>query len=160
MKPRSRPSAKYPEKQLARFIARYSPAIAATARDALARLRDLLPGATQMVYDNYNALVIGFGPTVRPSDAILSLALYPRWVNVYFLYGVNLRDPQKILLGSGNQVRYVTLKTAADLDAPALREVIADAVARCDPALGSVPSQGLIIRSVSAKQRPRRPKPE
>ena len=43
---------------------------------ARAKLRKLLPGAIEMVYDNYNALVIGFSPTERPSDAVLSLVIF------------------------------------------------------------------------------------
>jgi hypothetical protein len=53
-------------------------AIAKLARAAIAKLRKRLKGATQLVYDNDNALVIGFVPTDRPSDVVLSIALYPR----------------------------------------------------------------------------------
>ncbi len=85
--------AKSPEAHLERFLARYTPEIAGLARAARARLQELLPGAVQMIYDNYNALVIGFGATERPSKAVLSVALYPRWVNLYFLHGASLPDP-------------------------------------------------------------------
>ena len=59
-----------PEVQLATFIERYTPEIGALARAVLARMRALVPGAVELVYDNYNALVIGFGPTERASDAV------------------------------------------------------------------------------------------
>jgi hypothetical protein len=52
-----------PPEQFAGLIAEYEPEIAALAEAALAALRARLPGAVEMVYDNYNALVIGFGPT-------------------------------------------------------------------------------------------------
>ena len=48
------------EAQLDSFLDRYTPEVAADARQALAFMRARLPTATQMVYDNYNALVIGF----------------------------------------------------------------------------------------------------
>jgi len=35
-----------------------------------------------MVYDNYNGLVIGFGPTERASQGIVSLTIFPRWVTL------------------------------------------------------------------------------
>ena len=38
-----------------------------------------------MVYDNYNGLVIGFGPSHKPSLAIFSIALFPRRVILFFL---------------------------------------------------------------------------
>jgi predicted RNase H-like HicB family nuclease len=55
------------ENQLAGFIAKYSPEIGTVAYEVLAKMRELTPGAVEMVYDNYNALVIGFGPTERAS---------------------------------------------------------------------------------------------
>jgi hypothetical protein len=61
-----------PGVRLAGFISKYSPAIAAEGRAALETLRRLVPGAVELVYDNYNGLVVGFSGSDRPSDAILS----------------------------------------------------------------------------------------
>ena len=79
--------------QLQMFLAKYSPAMAAEARAALARMRRLVPGAVELVYDNYNALVIGFGPNERASDAVVSLAVFPRWVTLCFT-PARPRDPR------------------------------------------------------------------
>src|SRR5436853_7421640 len=98
--------AKAPESQLASFIAKYTPEIGAFAQAALVKMRARLPGAVELVYDNYNALAIGFSPTERASDAIFSIALYPRWVSLFFLRGIDLPDPQRLLQGSGKIVRY------------------------------------------------------
>src|SRR3954449_800672 len=103
-------------KRLATFLARFSPAIAAVAKSARGKLRRRLPGAIQMVYDNYNALVIGFCPTDRPSDAIFSIAVYPRSVALCFLQGAGLPDPNHLLKGSGTVARHVVLESASDLD--------------------------------------------
>ena len=73
-----------PEKELERFIGKYSPEVGAVARAALAKMRTRLPGAVELVYDNYNALAIAFGPSERVSDVIFSIALYPRWVSLFF----------------------------------------------------------------------------
>src|SRR5262245_66629702 len=97
------------ENHLAAFLSKHSHAIRQLAGTALDRLRHLIPGAVEMVYDNYNALVIGFGPTERPSEAVISIALYPRWINLFFLNGIELKDPGKILKGSGKYVRHVVL---------------------------------------------------
>jgi hypothetical protein len=145
-----------PSAQLARFLAKYSPEVRSVAKDALAKMRALTPGAVEFVYDNYNALVIGFGPTERPSDAILSIALYPRWVNVYFLDGALLKDPGGLLRGNGARVRNIRLSSAEDLDAPAVRALIAQAIANADAPLKKSQRRRLIVRAVSAKQRPRR----
>jgi ABC-type uncharacterized transport system permease subunit len=64
-----------PEAQLETFLAKYTPEIAGRAKAALQKMRKRLPGAAELVYDNYNALVIGFAPGARPSHAIFSIAL-------------------------------------------------------------------------------------
>jgi len=146
-----------PESQLAGFLARFSPEIETKATAILARMRQQLPGATQLVYDNYNALAIGFGPSVRSSEAIFSIAVYPRWVSLFFLNGTRLEDPDRILKGTGNKVRHIVLTQPCDLEKPAvidlMRRAMNAASVPIDPAAGGP----LIIRSVAARQRPRRP---
>ena len=97
------------ERQLESFLEKYDPEVAAFARCALAKMRKLVPGAVEMVYDNYNWLVIGFSPSERPSEAIFSIVLPPRRVTLCFLQGAGLPDPAKRLEGKGNVVRNVRL---------------------------------------------------
>ena len=142
-----------PATQLERFLAKYDRRIAKQAQAALKKLRKLLPGAIELVYDNYNALVIAFGASERVSDIVLSIALYPRWVTLFFLHGKTLTDPTSRLEGSGSQVRGIRLSGPADLDA---RDVIA--LIKQASAKSRFEKRALIIKSVSKKQRPRRPK--
>ncbi len=147
-----------PEKQLAGFIAKYTPEIQQVAVKALAKMRARLPGAMELVYDNYNALAIAFGPTERSSDAILSLAVYPRWASLFFMRGAELPDPHNLLKGTGKSIRHIVLDPAEMLDQPAVQALIATALERAPKPLdGSRPNR-TIIKSVSAKQRPRRPR--
>jgi hypothetical protein len=147
-----------PEERLQGFIDRFTPEIAARGRDALARMRARLPGAIQMVYDNYNGLVIGFCPTERPSEAIFSVVLFPRSVALAFLQGAGLPDPQGLLQGSGTVARHIVLDDPAILDDPEVEALIAVALERAKkPMDPNAPPGRLVIRSVSAKQRPRRP---
>jgi hypothetical protein len=145
------------EIQLAEFIAKFSPEIAELAWEAFAKLQARLPGAVVLVYDNYYALVMGFGPTERPSEAILSLVVYPRCVTLCFLWGVKLPDPRKILEGDGKQVRHVRLENAKTLDKPAIKTLISEAVAKASKPLSGKGPGPIIIRMISPKQRPRRP---
>src|SRR4051794_35977950 len=101
-----------PEKQLAGFIAKFDVPIGRLIKAAHKALRNRLPGARELVYDNYNFFVIGFGPTERASEAIISIAAYARGVNLCFIAGAKLKDPQKLLRGSGKTVRNVILKNA------------------------------------------------
>lgn len=142
--------------QLDVFIDRYTPELAGDARKALAFMAVRLPTATRLVYDNYNALVVGFGTSEKVGDIILSIALYPRWVTLFFLRGTVLPDPRGLLEGSGSTVRGVRLQPISRLETPAVGALIDAAVANAAPlpATGDGP---LIIKSISAKQRPRRP---
>jgi len=144
-----------PASQLRSFLDRFSPEIAALARVARAKLRKRLPGAIEMVYDNYNALVIGFSPTDRPSDAILSVVIFPKRVSICFIQGKHLPDPDGVLIGGGNQVRFVRLdEDAKILDTPPLRALLTEAID-----FGETPFRGrgqLVVRAISRKQRPRR----
>jgi hypothetical protein len=148
-----------PERQLAAFIARYAPEVATVARAALTRLRKRMPSAIRLVYDNYNALAVGFGPSERASEAILSIALYPRWVSLFFLQGARLADPLKRLRGSGRQVRHVVLEGAHTLDEPAVAALIDQALAAAAKPLATRGRGRVVVKSVSARQRPRRPAP-
>src|SRR4051812_36532019 len=102
--------------QLENFLDEFTPDVAATARAALKKVRRQMPPSIEMVYDNYNGVVIGFAPSMRATEAVLSLACFPDHVTLCFLYGVKLADPKKLLEGGGNQVRHIKLKGASDLD--------------------------------------------
>lgn len=144
-----------PKQQLAMFLAKYAPAIAKQAKAALGKLDAQMPGATRLVYDNYNALVIAFGGGPKMSDIVCSIALYPKWVTLFFMHGATLPDPDELLEGTGKQIRGIRLVAgAAMLDRPAIRALLREAMARAEyvPAAKAT----LEIRAVVAKQRPRR----
>lgn len=143
--------------QLDTFIDKFTPEVAVLTRDLLAKMKARVPGAFIMVYDNYNALAIGFGPSDRAGQAVLSLAVMPRWVTLCFLYGVGLTDPHGLLNGAGNRVRHIRLHTAEAFDDPRIQELIAAALDRSEPPIDPSGEHQLIIKSISAKQRPRRP---
>ena len=146
------------KEQFEGFLRKYQPGVAAEAKKSLAKLRKLIPNAIEMVYDNYNALVVGFCPGMRPSEAILSIAVMPEWVSLCFLQGAKLPDPEKRLLGSGNVARHIKMKKGAvTIDEPAVRRLIAAALHRAKVAIPKRQKRQFIIKSVSAKQRPRRP---
>ena len=147
-----------PSAQLDSFLDKFHPSIATDARVALRRLRSRLPGAQELVYDNYNALAIGFAPTDRPSDALFSIAVYPRWVSLFFLQsGARLCDPDCYLEGSGNRVRHIKLDNGAMIDDPGVQDLIAQALELAGRSIDPTQPRKLIIKSVSAKQRSRRP---
>ena len=144
-----------PAKQLATFIARFDPPIQRLIRDARAGLRKVYPTALQLVYDNYNALAIGFCATPKASDCLVSVAAYARGVNLYFYYGASLPDPAKRLQGSGTQGRFVRFEGPATLREPAVQGLLRAAAYHARTPLPRGRRGAVIIQSVSAQRRPR-----
>lgn len=138
------------------MIDKYEPCVAADARQAIAYLEERMPTATRLVYDNYNALAIGFGATDKASEAILSLAVYPRYVSLFLLNGTALEDPENLLEGSGSKARHIKLRPLSLLKSAGVLSLIDAALARAAVPLAEAGRGRLIIKSVSAKQRPRR----
>jgi len=142
--------------QLAGFLARYEPSVARLARAARAALRKRFPTALELIYDNYQFLAIGFSATERASDCLFSLAVSPKGVALSFYYGAELPDPRGVLLGTGRQNRFVRLESAATLSAAPIVELMQAAVARARTPLPVGRRGRSIVKSISAKQRPRR----
>jgi hypothetical protein len=138
-------------------MAKYSEEIADIADAILGEMRRFYPTAIELVYDNYNALAIGFGPTERPSDAVFSIALFPRWVSLFFLQARGLPDPDKLLQGSGSVAKHIVLPSAGVLHFAPVRALMQEAEAKAKVPFNPKGSRKLIIRSIAAKQRPRRP---
>ena len=147
------------EQQLKGFIGKFAPEMAALIRAVRKKLRARLPRATELVYDNYNFFVIGYGPSEKPSAAIFSIAAQAKGVSLCFLQGAGLPDPKRLLRGSGSVVRSIRLEDAASLDRREVEALIAAALERAKTPIGPGGAHQLIIRSVSAKQRPRRTAP-
>ena len=93
----------------------------------------------------------------KASEAIFSLAAQAKGVSLCFLHGAGLPDPKGLLKGSGNLVRNIRLETAATLDRAEVRALMKSALERAKTPIDPKGAHRLIIKSVSAKQRPRRP---
>ena len=114
-------------------------------------MRARFPDAVEMVYDNYNFFVIGYGPTRRPSDAIFSLAADRNGIRLCFLQrGPELPDPCGLLRGSGKVVRTLPLAAADDLDRPEVQALVVAALDLAAVPMSASDGPELIIKSVSA----------
>ncbi|HEV7693382.1 MAG TPA: hypothetical protein VGO52_21280 [Hyphomonadaceae bacterium] len=141
-------------------IDKYDPKIAALGRKALGIMRKRLPGALEMVYDNYNALGVGFAGIEKAGKIPLSIVFYPRWITLFFLKGSALPDPEHRLEGKGSTVRSIRIETAKALTETFGDEyvdrLITAAVMHAGWTLDPRGKSRVIIRFVSPKQRPRR----
>jgi hypothetical protein len=153
----AKPVQKNPKAELDSFLAKFTPELAKSTRGVLAAMRRRCPGAIELVYDNYNALAIGFATGERVKDVWFSIAVFPRWASLFFFKTMPLKDPEKLLKGSGKTTRHIVLADGAKtLAEPGVAAVIDQALDKAGR-----PFKGgrgrIVIKSVSAKQRPRRP---
>jgi hypothetical protein len=145
------------ERQVREFVAKYSPEVGEQIQAARAHLATLFPRGYELVYDNYNALVLGISPSQRASDVVVSIAAYPRWVTLFFLKGANLPDPAHVLQGKGSTVRSVRLQPFSVLHSPPVLALLEHVRQLYASRFGAAPSLCTVVKSVSRKQRPRTP---
>ncbi len=150
-----------PRALLDEFLDKYDPAIAALGRKAIALMRKRLPGAIELIYDNYNVLAIGFSHKNSVRATPFSIALYPRWITLFFLHGAALPDPKGRLQGTGSTVRSIRIDNADTLAATFaskdIDNLIVAALLHAGWTLDPKGKSRLVVKSVSARQRPRRP---
>ena len=145
-----------PEAQVRGFIEKFDPANRRLIRAVRKALRKRFPTAYEMAYDNYNFFVLGYSPTERPSDAVVSMAAGANGVGLCFIRGATLPDPKQVLLGSGNQTRFIRVPSVEVLARPEVKALLAAAVAQSRVGFRATGRPTLVVRSISAKQRPRR----
>src|SRR5882757_1210033 len=90
---------------------------------------DLYPGCNELIYDNYNALALGWSPTDRLGHTFCSIALGRGSHNIHFgfYWGTEIADPKGLLLGNGNQYRYVLVKSTTDFPKPYIKKLMKEA---------------------------------
>jgi hypothetical protein len=150
-----------PEAQLRFFIGMFDPVEQKLIRAVRSAVRRRLPTANELVYDYGTFFVIGYSPTEHPMDGIAAISARPDGVRLYLMHGKKpLPDPKKLLLGSGRQARYIRVNAARELKHPDVEALIAAAIDEARVPLPSKVRGRLIIRSLSAKRRPRRTRPK
>ena len=119
---------------------------------------DLYPNANELIYDNYNAVAFGWSSTDKVGHTFCSIALGRSSHNVHFgfYWGAELSDPKKILLGEGNQYRYILVKEIEEFPKDYIKKLIKEAFANSMAKVKDPKQimQGLTItKSVSAAKR-------
>ena len=119
---------------------------------------DLYPTSNELIYDNYNALAFGWSPTDKQGHTFCSIAVGRSSKNIHFgfYWGSELTDPKKILLGEGNQYRYILVKGKKDFPKAYIQKLVKEAYANSlrkvkDPK--QLTQGATITKSVSAKKR-------
>ncbi len=124
---------------------------------------DLYPKTNELIYDNYNAVAFGWSPTDRVGHTFCSIAVGRTSHNVHFgfYWGSEIADPEKLLIGEGNQYRYLLVKNTKDFPKTYIKKLLKEAFAN---SLAKVKDKkqlmegATITKSVSAKKRTLKPK--
>ena len=116
-------------------------------------LRKRLPTAHEVVYDYPNSFVISYSPDERGYEGVVAIRASETGVRLYLNRGKGLPDPEKMLRGSANLVRWIDVDGASTLARPAVAKLVDEAVARTRVPFASTGKGGVVIRSKSAKQR-------
>ena len=92
---------------------------------------DLYPNTNELIYDNYNALAFGWSPPDKLGHTFCSIAVGRSTNNVHFgfYWGSEISDPDKILLGEGNQYRYILVKSRSDFPKSYIKKLVKEAYA-------------------------------
>lgn len=144
-----------PEAQLQSFINRFDAKDQKLFRSVRAALRKRFPTANELAYDYTSHVVISYSPNEDAIDAIVAIAARDDGLHLYLTQGPQLPDPKKLLMGSGSQVRFVSLEAAGKLAHPDVEALIAAAIDQVKIPMPSKGKGGLIIRGRAAKQPPR-----
>jgi len=148
-----------PEAVLRSLIYRLDPKDQKLIRSVRAAVRKRFPTANELAYDYSSHFVIAYSPTDRGIDSVVSIVARADGVQLYFTQGKQLPDPKRLLLGSGNQTRFVWVEAAKQLAHPDVKALIAAAIEQASVPLPSKGRGGLIIRPTAASRRSvRRPK--
>lgn len=92
---------------------------------------DLYPKTNELIYDNYNALAIGWSPTEKMGHIFCSIAAWRagRIVHFGFYWGSEISDPEKMLLGKGKQYRYIVVQHKKDFPKAYIKKLVREAYA-------------------------------
>lgn len=142
--------------RLTGYLAKLEPSTAVLMLGARAIIRRRFPTAIELVYDNYNFFVMGYCTSPRASDCIVSLAASAKGLALSFYNGAALADPMGLLLGEGKQNRFIRLAHAEQLLEAGVEQLLAAAAAQAKHPLLATGGGYTVLKSVSAKQRPRR----
>jgi hypothetical protein len=119
---------------------------------------DLYPHANELIYDNYNAVAFGWSPTDKVGHVFCNIAIGRSSHNVHFgfYWGAELKDPEKKLLGEGNQYRYLRVPDLDTFPRAYIEKLMRDAYKNSMTKVkdkSQIMSGQTITKSISGKKR-------
>jgi len=119
-------------------------------------LQKRLPAAHEVVYEYRDCFLISYSPSERGYEGVFAVRGSADGVRLYFNQGKGLPDPEKLLQGSANLVRWIPVKAASTLALPAVGSLVTEALARNRVPFADTGRGALVIRATAAKMISRR----
>jgi|SRR5690606_570326 len=96
-------------------------------KDLREYILELHPDCNELVYHTH-ALTAVFSISEKLSDAFCMLPIYTSHLNLAFNKGTLLKDPNKLLTGTGNLIRHIDVKKTSDYRNPKVKALIKEAI--------------------------------
>ena len=109
------------------FLASYSGEVRAIALRTRALVLAAFSDAIEQL--DIPARIVGYGVTRTYAGLVCAIAPQRTYVNLMFARGTTLPDPELLLEGTGKRARHVKLRSADDVDRPAVRMLLDAAIA-------------------------------
>lgn len=110
-----------------KLISKYDPSVRALAKKLRVLVLELLPRAIEKTYFGWSNT--WYGTSDKISQSVFTISPMKDYVQLYFLLGTELSDPDELLEGTGKKLRHINIRDAADLKRPALLRLMKRAVA-------------------------------
>jgi hypothetical protein len=109
------------------LLARYPEQVRETASAARSFLKKALPDIAESVDESAKLLGFSYGPGYK--GLVCTLILSQKEVKLGIFRGTELPDPKRLMTGAGKVHRHVPLRSAADVEQPGLKALLAAALA-------------------------------
>ena len=107
------------------FLAGYPPEMQAVSRALRSMVRSAMPDAHEMLFASQNHFAYAFNESRR--DTIVYICPMQNYVRLGFMYGTHLDDPEQLLVGEGQRLRHIKVKTVDEANRPSVRRLVEEA---------------------------------
>lgn len=115
------------EKQIASLLLPFDKHIVALAQDLRAYLIKETNPRYELVARSTQSVNIGYAFRPKAWDSFVAIIIYRKHINISFVNGAFINDPDGLLHGAGKRIRHLKIKTLEDLKTPAAMAIIEEA---------------------------------
>ncbi len=111
-----------PSKAVADLLSPYAPEVRNLALSARTFVLKTVPGLIEQVDSKARIVAYSYGP--KYADMVCMIMPTKAGVNLGIAYAMELRDPKRLLQGTGKLHRHIKLKGKADLEPAAVKALL------------------------------------